>query len=319
MVMDFQIGTQIPSDYITKRIAILAKVDAGKTYTAGVIQEEFAKNNMPFVVVDPMGAHWGIREKFSVLIMGGMHGDLELQPGDGRYIARMIVAQNVSIILDVSEFTQDEQCEFAADFGDELFLLHKKSSSPRHIFWEEADIFAPQRTKAVSLPVLDTLVRRGRQFGIGSTVITQRPAVLNKNILTQMDCYFFLNIVGQQDLKTVKELLQTAHLNKDEIKDYIEQMIQFQKGQALIFSPGWLNTIKIYQGRLKESYHAGQTPVYGVTMQIPPLLKYNCDTIKQILNEAVTGEKETSINISGTTTIIVGIIVSAILIGVFGI
>ena len=34
---------------------------------------------------------------------------------------------------------------------------------------------------------MEDLVRRGRARGLGITLITQRPAVLNKDVLTQVD------------------------------------------------------------------------------------------------------------------------------------
>lgn len=290
MVGFLNIGTRLPEEYITRRCAILAKVDSGKTYTAGKIQEQMAKKGLPFVVIDPMGAHWGIRTKYPVLILGGAHGDLELQPGDGRYIAGLVVAQNLTCILDINEFSKDNQQRFAADFGDELFLLHKKTSSPRHLFWEEADIFAPQRGTAVSLQVLDTLVRRGRQFGLGSTLITQRPAVLNKDVLTQADIYLFLNIIEEGAIKVVKDLLSVV--SKEERKMYIDSMKAFKKGEMLLYSPAWLQKIKIFQGAKKETYHAGATPVYGETQKIPTLLKYETMHIKNALNKLAGNEEE---------------------------
>src|SRR3972149_944330 len=51
----------LPPEVLTHTMAILAKKGAGKTYTAGVIAEEFAKAGLPFVVLDPVGVHYGIR------------------------------------------------------------------------------------------------------------------------------------------------------------------------------------------------------------------------------------------------------------------
>ena len=48
---------QIPLNATTKTFAILAKRGAGKTYTGGVMAEEFAKNN----VIDPIDVWWGLR------------------------------------------------------------------------------------------------------------------------------------------------------------------------------------------------------------------------------------------------------------------
>lgn len=59
---NLNIGTvKIPINATTKTFAILAKRGAGKTYTAGVLAEEFAHSNIPFVVFDPIDVWWGLR------------------------------------------------------------------------------------------------------------------------------------------------------------------------------------------------------------------------------------------------------------------
>ena len=52
---------KIPLNSATKTFAILAKRGAGKTYTAAVLAEEFFKNNIPFIVFDPIDVWWGLR------------------------------------------------------------------------------------------------------------------------------------------------------------------------------------------------------------------------------------------------------------------
>ncbi len=55
---------------------------------------------------------------------------------------------------------------------------------------DEADSVAPQapiRGDSSMLAAMDRTVRRGRARGLGVTPITQRPAVLGKNILTQIE------------------------------------------------------------------------------------------------------------------------------------
>src|SRR3990167_2728976 len=76
----------LPPDVLTHTMAILAKKGAGKTYTAGVIEEEFAKAGLPFVVLDPVGVHYGIRSNrngtrsdYSVVVFGGEHGDIPIE------------------------------------------------------------------------------------------------------------------------------------------------------------------------------------------------------------------------------------------------
>ena len=46
----------------------------------------------------------------------------------------------------------------------------------------------------------EDIVRRGGQRGIGCTLVTQRSAVLNKNVLTQAQMLVVLRTIAPQDL-----------------------------------------------------------------------------------------------------------------------
>jgi len=60
--MHLNLGSiQLPLTAATKTFAILAKRGAGKSYTGAVLAEEFHKNNIPFVVFDPIDVWWGLR------------------------------------------------------------------------------------------------------------------------------------------------------------------------------------------------------------------------------------------------------------------
>jgi DNA helicase HerA-like ATPase len=51
----------LPAEAVSETFAILAKRGAGKTYTAAVMVEELLKAGLHVVVVDPVGAWWGLR------------------------------------------------------------------------------------------------------------------------------------------------------------------------------------------------------------------------------------------------------------------
>lgn len=51
---------------------------------------------------------------------------------------------------------------------------------------------------------IDTLVRRGRSSGVGVTLITQRPQVLNKDVMSQSELLICHRLIGPQDRKAVK-------------------------------------------------------------------------------------------------------------------
>ncbi len=185
----------LPIDLITQTIAILAKKGSGKSYTASVMAEEMLKARQNIVVLDPTGAWWGLQssadgksEGFPVVVFGGDHANIPLEETAGEVIAQSIVEQGFSAVIDLSLFRKGQANRFVATFLETMYRLNR---NPIHLFIDEADAFAPQKSfsdEARILGAMEDIVRRGRKRGIGCTMITQRPAVINKNVLTQFNC-----------------------------------------------------------------------------------------------------------------------------------
>lgn len=187
----------LPLDLAGETIAILAKRGAGKTNTATVLVEELVAANVQTVIVDPVGAWWGIRSSaagergagLAIPIIGGQHGDVELEQTAGQLIADVVVGSGQSMLLDLSDFpSKGAVNRFVTDFAERLYRRKARASSLLHLVLEEADEFAPQRGQADTARMrgaIEQIVRRGRSRGLGVTLITQRSAVLNKDVLTQ--------------------------------------------------------------------------------------------------------------------------------------
>lgn len=99
----------LPAEAVTQTFAILAKRGVGKTYTALVIVEELLKASLRVVVADPVGVCWGLRAGadgrsagLPIIIFGGDHGDIPLEPSAGGMIADLIVDEEFSAVLDMS-------------------------------------------------------------------------------------------------------------------------------------------------------------------------------------------------------------------------
>lgn len=99
----------LPLETATQTIAIVARKRVGKTYLASVLAEEFIKNGIPIVVLDPTGAWWGLRssadgkrEGFPVIIIGGAHADVPLEEHSGKVIADLVVDNPGFYIIDFS-------------------------------------------------------------------------------------------------------------------------------------------------------------------------------------------------------------------------
>ncbi|MBC5793100.1 MAG: ATP-binding protein [Nanohaloarchaea archaeon] len=89
-----------------------------------------------------------------------------------------------------------------------MFELRKKNLIPPFIMViEEAHNFAPEKGfgKALSNDILRKIASEGRKFGLGLGVISQRPARIDKNVLSQCNTQFILRVTNPNDLKAISK------------------------------------------------------------------------------------------------------------------
>ncbi len=206
----------LPRSMMTHVAGILAMRGMGKSYTASVLMEEMVRAGLFVGFVDPLGIAWGIRassdgehEGLPVLIFGGRHGDITLDPGAGKIVSQAALDLRQPYILDLSLFdTEDEQRAFLADF---IEALRPHENVLMHLIVDEADLFGPQIPQSSearrSLHAMHALVRRFRFKGIGATLISQRPAELSKGML-QLDVLIALGMTTPQDIKALDEWIK---------------------------------------------------------------------------------------------------------------
>jgi len=205
----------LPVDIVTQTVAILAKRRAGKSYTMRRLAEQLFKAGQQVVIVDPKGDQWGIRSAadgkgpgLKIVILGGEHGDKPLVPTAGEVVAKLVVEECVSVVLDLSDFRKHEVATFMTAFLETLYRLKAREAfrTPVMLVIDEADAIAPQNPQKGTermLGAAEDIVRRGGQRGIGTVLVTQRSAVLNKNVLTQAQVLIALRTIAPQDLKAM--------------------------------------------------------------------------------------------------------------------
>lgn len=325
---------KVPKEFVTKVQVVTAKRDSGKSYLAGVEEEESVEAQWPFVVCSGMKAHNGLRSKYPIPVFGPVdynsnqfQPDMDLKLEDARPLAHLIVEQNLTCILYLGNWSLDEQRSFAAELWDEFYYINQ---TPRHLFVEEADVFAPQKNATSeareSKRSLDTLVRRGREKGLGVSLITQRPQVLDKDLMTQADLYLLGNFIADQDLKAIENLLKhNGKFSGNELKTLIKKISEFEQGDFLFYSPSWLKMLEPIKVQKRKSYHAGETPEFGKKEKwkaIPVDVEHYRSRLEIIKNpidvvEKPTKPKELSENLI-KWAIGIGAAIGAVIIGVFG-
>jgi hypothetical protein len=238
-------GLQLDADFVAgASVALLGQRGAGKTYACRVLAEELVGAHVQTVIVDPMGVFWGLRssadgetEGLPIPVFGGSHGDVPLEPSAGALMADLVVDEGLSMILDLSGFSsRTQERAFAAGFFDRLY---RTNSDLVHLIVDEADLFAPQKPRrddAHLLVTMENIVRRGRNKGIGLTMATQRAAVLNKDVLTQVDALIAMRVAAPQDRDAIRDWVR-GQGDEDQWTQIAPSLPSLANGEAWFWIP----------------------------------------------------------------------------------
>lgn len=294
---------KLPIDAVTQTFGILAKRRAGKSYlTRRLAEQLFGPGGQQIVIVDPKGDWWGIRSAANgkdpglpVVILGGEKGDVRLERGSGSLVATLVAEDRVSLVLDLSEFRKSEIAVFMADFLENLYRLKARDlyRTPVMLIIDEADAIAPQRPQKGEermLGAAEDIVRRGGQRGIGCTMVTQRAAVLNKNVLTQVQMLIALRTIAPQDLEAAKAWID-VHGTIEQRATLMETLPALPVGDAWFWSPGWPTDDGIFVRDHVlpiETFDSGATPKAGERRTIPKrLADVNLDALREKMAETI--------------------------------
>lgn len=270
-------GINLPLDAVTQTFGILGKRGVGKTHAAGVLGEEMLEHGAQVVVIDPIGVWWGLRSNangtgpgYPILVLGGEHGDLPLEAAGGRMIADFVVGKTASVVLDLGLHGKGEQARFVTDFLERLF---QKNRLPLHLILDEADAFAPQRVRGMErcFGAVDSVVRRGRARGLGVTLVTQRSAAINKDVLTQIEILMAFRTIAPHDRAAVEAWVE-VHGDEAQAREMIRSLATLKKGECWLWSPSWLEVLERVQIRRRRTFDSSATPEAGKILRAPKAL-----------------------------------------------
>jgi hypothetical protein len=260
----------LPLEAVTEKFAWLGRTGSGKSYGAMKLAEEFDRARAQFVVLDPVGMWYGLRlaadgksPGLQVPVLGGLRGDIPLEPAGGALIADLVVDRGASMILDVSQFESDTaKARFAHDFADRFFFRKKAASSAVHLFIDEAQEFCPQnpqRDEARMLHAFTRMLKLGRNFGIGASLLSQRPQEVNKKCLNLAEVLFAFQLTGPQERKTVDGWIADKGIDED----IAGELPKLAVGHPHVWSPAWLQISRVVHISPRWTFDASSTPKAG--------------------------------------------------------
>ena len=247
-------GYSLPiADLMTGRGAAFGKSGSGKSNSVSVVAEELLELGLPIVVVDVEGEYWGLTERFDVTY-AGTSDEADVAPSLDAVedLVASVLVDNEPLVLDVSGITDaDAIDELLTAFVTRLFERELQARKPCLLFVEEIHEFLPQSGGAGDLSeMLITVAKRGRKRGLGLCGISQRPAAVDKEFITQCEWIAWHRLTWENDTKVVEKILGS---------DAADRIKTLDTGEALLMSD-WDESLRPVTFRKKRTFDAGATP-----------------------------------------------------------
>lgn len=123
---------------------------------------------------------------------------------------------------------------------------------PLLVVIEEAHRFCPERGEGKSMAgdIIKMIATEGRKFGIGLAVVTQRPARVDKNVISQCNTHIILKTTNPNDVKAIVSSVEGLN------SDAINEIQRLPVGTAIISGLPLAAPIFV-EIRTRETLHGG--------------------------------------------------------------
>lgn len=302
---------RLPLNAVTQTIVVYGGKGMGKTNFGSVFTEELYAAGQRFSVIDPMGVWWGLqhgrqkgKQGLEVLLLGGIHGDLPVEPTGGEVVADLVADESISVVVDISRhangkaWSKGEKIRFVTTYMTRLYERQVERRRPLMQIIDEAARYAPQKfgsgdvEAAKCLGAIAMLCEEGRNLGIGLTLLTQRSARLNKDVAELADVMIAFRVVGPRSIEAVMDWFG-EHVAKERHKGFVEELRKLPIGNALVVSPGWLEFEGAVKIRERQTFDSSATPKSGHALEAPGrATKPDLETYRERMAETIERANE---------------------------
>jgi len=295
----------LPIETVTEKLAFLGRTGTGKTYGAMKLAELMLAAGATIGAIDPVGVWRGLRAPatkggpaFDVVIFGGLTYDLPLEGTQhaGQVVADLVCDRGLSFVLDVSQMIPAEQQQVVRGFAAQFFQRKKAAPGAIHLFMEECQEFLPENPsgqEALTLGVMQRLWKLGRNYGIGGSLISQRPQEIAKKALNMSGTLFAFQMTGPHERKAVKAWIADHDIATDieavlrtlkRGQPHVEMQIETPSGKVYAYS-GLVEIAK------RTTADLSSTPTVVGTATKRPLTQIDVAQLKVAMAESVERAK----------------------------
>lgn len=235
----------IPEAALRQHVLLLGKTRSGKSSTARLFVESLLDGGKPVCIIDPKGDWWGLKSSrdgrragYAVVIFGGEHADVPLNPQAGAAVAELVATGNRPCIVDLGGWMVGDRTRFFIDFASTLF---RKTRGPRWLVIDEAHNFAPQGKvldpdAGKMLHWANRLASEGAGKGLTLISASQRPQKVHKDYVTSHETLVALRVVHPLDRAAVKEWIDGCD-DPAKGKEVLTTLAGMERGQGWVWSP----------------------------------------------------------------------------------
>jgi hypothetical protein len=208
---------------------------------------------------------------YPVVVFGGRHADVPITAEMGASLGRLIAGKALVCVVDLSELGSNAaRRRFMAAFAE---ALYETNEEPLHLVLDEADLWAPQRPlpdQTGLLGHIEEIVRRGRVRGFIPWLITQRPAVVHKDVLSQADILIAMKLTASQDRDAIGAWIE-GQADRQEGKRILGDLPRLQRGEGYLWGPayGILDRVRF---PVIRTFDSSRTPKRGERLATPRTL-----------------------------------------------
>jgi len=220
-----------PLKFLYQVIFIGGKRGSGKSWTAGVMMEELNRLGLQFVCFDALNAHGHLSELDGIeTIQPSRNESINMQK-----LINKLKKGNSSLVINLSQIPLDTQHKLVSEYCENMLETDFSGNGVMTIF-EECQDFVPQLGRPPSFNSIVRLCKLGRAKGYGVTLISQRPAAVSKEALSQASIYMIHNVINTKDLEAVREQLSFG-TDKNQIRKITDGINYASPGEMVCYAP----------------------------------------------------------------------------------
>jgi DNA helicase HerA-like ATPase len=268
------------------KVLIAGASGRGKTHMEIVLEEEFVKQNIPTVVIDPHG-------EFARFCKFSNNAVVIEDTLDFEYLLSMLQKRK-TVVYDLQGLKEPEKTERVYETLNRFMETKEKDYKraagdgsklkipPVLLTCDETEIFAPSKTNVDNPECRQLFIdyaKRGRQYGIGMIVGTQQASRLSLDIRSQCNSAMIFRIVDEGSRAVIRGLPFISRVELTRVRTL--ELGQCLVTGALVDYPLVVNVRDIVTPRAKESNFEKLLGVY-----IPPV---PIDEIPKPLEETPSG------------------------------